>query len=317
MQIDNDASQKKTQESRTQAPSPFSSQTENHAHTPIVLTIAGSDSGGGAGIQADIKAISATGSYAASVITALTAQNTQGVSDILPISPQFVASQLDAVFQDLNVVAVKIGMLSDTDIIEVVAEKLNQYQPQLLVIDPVMVATSGDMLLESGAMNRLKSHLLPLANLITPNLPEAAALTGHDIPQNQQQMYALVHALRQLNADACLLKGGHLESDADSVDLLILKDEVIELSAARVPTHNTHGTGCSLSSAIASFLAQGLEMTQAVLHAKAYLTKALTHADCLNIGKGHGPVHHFYQLSSVQVLAEIDLSQIEIHRVKA
>lgn len=263
------------------------------SNTPIVLTIAGSDSGGGAGIQADIKAISATHSYAASVITALTAQNTQGVSGIYPIEPAFVASQLDAVFTDLNIVAVKIGMLSDSKIIQVVADKLKQYQPQHIVLDPVMVATSGDMLLEESAVASLKQYLLPLADLITPNLPEAAALTGQSVPQTKAQMHQLIDAIRVLDAKACLLKGGHLESDADSVDLLIAHD-VYELSAKRVATQNTHGTGCTLSSAIASYLAQGHELAHAVLLGKTYLTQALSYANELAVGQGHGPVHHFY-----------------------
>lgn len=266
--------------------------------TPNVLTIAGSDSGGGAGIQADIKAMSATGSYAASVITALTAQNTQGVSGILSIEPEFVASQLDAVFTDLNIAAVKIGMLSDSKIIEVVAQKLKQYQPKFVVLDPVMVATSGDMLLEQNAVTSLIEHLLPLADLITPNLPEAAALTAPnqdiEIPSSKQAMRDLVAQLRQLPAKACLLKGGHLARDAQGTDLLITSNQVVELSTVRIETENTHGTGCSLSSAIASYLAQGLSLQDAIVAGKGFLTQALRYADELDVGKGHGPVHHFY-----------------------
>ena len=262
--------------------------------TPIVLTIAGSDSGGGAGIQADIKAISATGSYACSAITAITAQNTQGVSAIFPIPLEHVEAQLDAVFSDIKVSAVKIGMLADADIIQVVAAKIRQYSPEYLVLDPVMVATSGDPLLEQSAISTLKNELLGLADIITPNLPEAALLTGHPIPRNEAEMMAMVSGLRQLNAQAVLLKGGHLSDSADSVDLLITKDDVLRLSAKRIPTQNTHGTGCTLSSAIASYLAQGHSLNEAVSAAKDYLSHAIAQADTLNIGQGHGPVHHFF-----------------------
>jgi hydroxymethylpyrimidine/phosphomethylpyrimidine kinase len=262
--------------------------------TPIVLTIAGSDSGGGAGIQADVKAISATGSYACSVLTALTAQNTQGVSGIFPVDPAFIEQQLDAVFSDLNVIAVKVGMLADSAVIHAVAKKLNQYQPAHLVVDPVMVATSGDLLLEHSAIDTLKSELIPLADVITPNLPEAAALLDSKVPGNQAEMSAMVDGLRQLGAKSVLLKGGHLEHDADSTDLLILADNIVTLSSMRVATNNTHGTGCTLSSATASYLAQGESLTDAVQHAKRYITVALQHADKLKIGQGHGPVHHFF-----------------------
>lgn len=266
----------------------------NSSKTPITLTIAGSDSGGGAGIQADIKAISATGSYACSVITALTAQNTQGVSGILGIDPSFVEQQLDAVFSDLDIQAVKIGMLSDSRIIKAVANKLQQYQPKFLVIDPVMVATSGDLLLEQTAISTLQSELIPLADIITPNLPEAAALLGCPIPTSEDEMETLIDALRLLGAKSVLLKGGHLEQAASCTDLLILPNEVIRLSTPRIATRNTHGTGCTLSAAIASFLAQGYPLPIAVKFAKQYITDALRHADDLKIGSGHGPVHHFF-----------------------
>ncbi|MEC6813687.1 bifunctional hydroxymethylpyrimidine kinase/phosphomethylpyrimidine kinase [Photobacterium toruni] len=266
----------------------------HHTTTPIVLTIAGSDSGGGAGIQADIKAISATGSYACSVITAITAQNTQGVSGILAIPLNMVEQQLDAVFSDLNVQAVKIGMLADSDIIRLVAAKIRHYQPQFLVIDPVMVATSGDVLLQQHAITTLKTELLPLADIITPNLPEAAALTGLDIPQSLADMQSMISALRNINPHAILLKGGHLEQSSDSTDLLILATDVIELTTPRINTNNTHGTGCTLSAAIASYLAQGNDLTTATTLAKRYITAAITAADELNIGHGHGPVNHFF-----------------------
>jgi len=262
--------------------------------TPIVLTIAGSDSGGGAGIQADIKAISATGSYACSVITAITAQNTLGVSAIFPIPLEHVEKQLDAVFSDLNIVAVKVGMLADSDIIKVVAAKIKQYRPAFLVVDPVMVATSGDLLLQASAISTLKSELLPLADLITPNLPEAAALIGSEVPTNEADMMNIIADLRQLGAKAVLLKGGHLEQDENSNDLLILPEHVEYLNAKRINTRNTHGTGCTLSSAIASYLAQGNDLLRAVQLGKQYISQAIAHADELNIGKGHGPVNHFF-----------------------
>ena len=263
--------------------------------TPIVLTIAGSDSGGGAGIQADIKAISATGSYACSVITAITAQNTLSVSAIHPIPLEHVEKQLDAVFSDLNIVAVKVGMLADADIIKVVAKKLKQYQPKFLVVDPVMVTRNGDLLLEKSAIDTLKAELLPMADLITPNLPEGAALIGSQLPINEQAMQSMVEGLRQLGTKAVLLKGGYLQQDKESNDLLILPNSVEQLTAKRINTNNTHGTGCTLSSAIASYLAQGYELTKAVQLGKDYITQALTYANQLSIGQGHGPVHHFYK----------------------
>lgn len=262
--------------------------------TPIVLTIAGSDSGGGAGIQADIKAMSATGSYACSVITAITSQNTRGVTAIHPIPLAHIESQLDAVFTDLNVVAVKVGMLADAEIIKVVAAKIRQYQPKHLVVDPVMVATSGDLLLEQSAISTLKQELLPLADLITPNLPEGAALIGGEVPQDEEQMGAMIESLRALGAKAVLLKGGHLEKDQNSNDLLIEQESSELLSAKRVATKNTHGTGCTLSSAIASYLAQGNCLHKAVYLGKQYISQAIAHADQLDVGQGHGPVHHFF-----------------------
>lgn len=278
--------------------------TDSHpfpTNTPIVLTIAGSDSGGGAGIQADIKAMSATGSYACSVITAITSQNTLGVSAIFPIPRDHVESQLDAVFTDLNIVAVKVGMLADSTIIQVVASKIRKYQPKFLVVDPVMVATSGDLLLEHSAISTLKKELIPLADIITPNLPEGAALTGSPTPETEQEMSAMVDELRALGAKAVLLKGGHLEKNENSNDLLILNETTTLISAKRFPTKNTHGTGCTLSSAIASYLAQGHDLIDAVKLAKTYITQAITHADKLEVGKGHGPVHHFFALNQAEI----------------
>jgi hydroxymethylpyrimidine/phosphomethylpyrimidine kinase len=275
-------------------PSITSQPTTQRLSPPVVLTIAGSDSGGGAGIQADIKTISATGCYACSVITAITAQNTLGVSAIFPIPIEYVAKQLDAVFTDLNIVAVKVGMLADSNIIKVVAAKIKHYRPKFVVVDPVMVATSGDMLLPDSAVSMLQTELFPLADLITPNLPEGAALTGSQVPTDQAGVKQMVDKLRKLNVNAVLLKGGHLQGDENSTDLLIFADHIEQLSSPRIDTRNTHGTGCTLSSAIASYLAQGNDLLQATLLGKKYITQAIAHADQLDIGHGHGPVNHFF-----------------------
>lgn len=263
--------------------------------TPIVLTIAGSDSGGGAGIQADIKAISATGGYACSVITAITAQNTLGVAAVFPLPLDVVEQQLDAVFSDIPIIAVKIGMLADAQIIALVAKKLRQYQPNSIVLDPVMISTSGHHLLAADAVTTLKNELLPLASIITPNIPEAAVLVGMSVEEWQQNPQQGIAALGQLNTQAVLLKGGHNHHQADSNDLLLYADDVRSFCAPRIMTKNTHGTGCSLSSAIASYLAQGYEIVEAVDKAKQYIHQAIIHADQLHIGQGYGPIHHFYR----------------------
>ncbi|MEF1218828.1 bifunctional hydroxymethylpyrimidine kinase/phosphomethylpyrimidine kinase, partial [Photobacterium damselae] len=223
-----------------------------------------------------------------------TAQNTQGVHGIYSIPANFVAEQLDAVFQDLDVKAVKIGMLSDSNIISIIAHKLRQYQPKYLVVDPVMVATSGDLLLEHNAISTLKEQLLPLADVITPNLPEAAALLDCAQPKTEEDMEAMIEQLRQLGAHSVLLKGGHLDNTTNSTDLLILPHDVLRFTTPRIDTQNTHGTGCTLSAAIASYLAQGYSLTKAVKAAKHYISNAIAHADELQIGSGHGPVHHFF-----------------------
>ncbi|MCE0496189.1 bifunctional hydroxymethylpyrimidine kinase/phosphomethylpyrimidine kinase [Vibrio salinus] len=263
--------------------------------TPVTLTIAGSDSSGGAGIQADIKAMSATGSYACSAITALTSQNTQGVQNIFPVPLEHIASQLHSVFSDLNVTAVKIGMLADSEIIKLVADILRQYQPEFIVLDPVMVATSGDILLKQSAITTLIEELIPIATIITPNIPEALTLTGQSTPIDNVNINDLIRSLKKLPTRATLLKGGHLESLNESNDYLITNKETDVLSCHRVATKNTHGTGCTLSSAIASYLAQGNTLSDSVRLAKDYITQAISHADELNVGKGHGPVNHFYR----------------------
>ncbi len=261
---------------------------------PVVLSIAGSDSGGGAGIQADIKAISATGSYACTAITAITSQNTLGVDAIFPVPVSHIETQLDAVFRDLSVAAVKVGMLADSDIICAVVNKLEQYQARHIVVDPVMVATSGDRLLENSALEALRDRLLPLADIITPNLPEASTLLGVSMAETKSDIETMIEPLRQMGRSAILLKGGHFDASPVSRDFLILPDQTRYLDAPRVKTENTHGTGCTLSSAIASYLAQGFDIPTSVEKAKRYITQAISHSDNLNVGHGHGPVHHFY-----------------------
>jgi hydroxymethylpyrimidine/phosphomethylpyrimidine kinase len=261
-----------------------------------VLTIAGSDSGGGAGIQADLKTFSALGTYGASVITALTAQNTRAVTAIHDLPPEFVAAQLDAVFDDIAFAATKIGMLSRPEIIEVVANGLRRHGAAHVVLDPVMVAKSGDRLLREEAVSALKELLLPLATVITPNLPEAAVLLGMEAPPwDEAGMIDAAARLRELGPKAVLLKGGHLENE-DSIDVLDDGDQPLTLVAPRIATENTHGTGCTLSAAIAALLARGLPLREAVREAKAYLTDAIRAADRLTVGCGHGPVHHFHAL---------------------
>ncbi|PLX37298.1 MAG: bifunctional hydroxymethylpyrimidine kinase/phosphomethylpyrimidine kinase [Hyphomicrobiales bacterium] len=262
--------------------------------TAIAVTIAGSDSGGGAGIQADLKTFSALGVYGASVITALTAQNTLGVTGVHDVPPEFVRAQIDAVFSDLAVDAVKIGMLSRPDIIEAVAAGLDAYAQTTVVLDPVMVAASGDPLLAEEAVSVLSSVLIPKALVITPNLHEAARLLGRPVAEDRAAMQAQAEALLKLGPRAVLVKGGHGEGP-ESEDLLLTADGEAEwFSAPRHDTMNTHGTGCTLSSAIASGLALGKTLAQAVGDAKAYVTAAIKAADGLAIGKGHGPVQHFH-----------------------
>ncbi|WP_067583548.1 bifunctional hydroxymethylpyrimidine kinase/phosphomethylpyrimidine kinase [Endozoicomonas ascidiicola] len=269
--------------------------------TPIALTIAGSDSGGGAGIQADLKAFSALGAYGCSVITALTAQNTLGVQGIFDVTPVFVRQQLDSVLSDLPVSAVKVGMLSQPEVIDAVAQAITDYSIQHLVVDPVMVATSGDVLLQESAIATLKSKLIPKASLITPNLPEAAVLLNCPRPESIDDMKAMVEPLMNLGASAVLLKGGHLiGSEGKAIDLFHDGKELHALESAWIDTRNTHGTGCTLSSAITALLAKGFSLTDAVYKGKEYISEAIAHADKLHISgkpeEGHGPVHHFYRI---------------------
>ena len=261
--------------------------------TAIAVTIAGSDSSGGAGIQADLKTFAALGVYGASVITALTAQNTQGVSGIHDVPASFVTAQMDAVFPDLDVRAVKIGMLSQVPTIEAVAQGLGRHHAQNVVLDPVMVATSGDRLLVADAVEALRALLIPRALVVTPNLPEAAALTGATAARNEREMEIQARELLALGARNILIKGGHGSGD-ESIDLLIGQGEVVRLSAKRIATSNTHGSGCTLSSAIAAGLAKGLDLKAAARDAKAYVTEAIAGADDLKIGRGNGPLDHFH-----------------------
>jgi hydroxymethylpyrimidine/phosphomethylpyrimidine kinase len=261
--------------------------------TPIAVTLAGSDSGGGAGVQADLKTFSALGVYGATVITALTAQNTKGVTAIHDVPAEFVAAQIDAVFSDLEVSAVKIGMVSQRGVIEVIAAGLERWRQSQVVLDPVMIATSGDKLLAPDAIDVLKRVLMPRALVVTPNLPEAAALLDAPVADTETAMRAQGERLLALGARAVLMKGGHA-AGAESVDLLIEPTAFTRLAAYRVATANTHGTGCTLSSAIAAGLAKGLSLAEAVRAAKAYVTDALAAANRVKIGSGHGPVHHFH-----------------------
>ncbi len=262
--------------------------------TPIAVTIAGSDSSGGAGIQADLKTFGALGVYGASVITALTAQNTLGVIGIHDVPAGFITAQIDAVFSDLAVGAVKIGMLSQVPAIDAVAAGLARHDACNIVLDPVMVATSGDRLLAVDAVAALRRDLIPRALVVTPNLHEAAALTDAPLAHSESGMEAQARAILALGPRYVLIKGGHGDS-VESVDLLVGEGAVVRLAAKRIATRNTHGTGCTLSSAIAAGLAKGLDLIAAARAAKTYVTEAIAAADTLDVGRGHGPLHHFYR----------------------
>ncbi|MCE3252462.1 MAG: thiD [Cellvibrio sp.] len=261
--------------------------------TPIALTIAGSDSGGGAGIQADLKTFSALGVFGCSAIASLTAQNTLGVQGVLPIPPTFVQLQIHSVLSDINVGAIKSGMLATADIIAAVADSLRAYPHIPFVLDPVMVATSGDRLLAEDAIQTLIDKLMPLATLITPNLHEAAVLLGTTAASNLEQTQLQGKKILALGARAVLMKGGHTDGEK-ATDLLITATGVEIFSAPRLQTSNTHGTGCTLASAIAAGLAKKLSLSDSVKQAKEYLHQALVHSEKLTIGQGSGPVHHFY-----------------------
>ena len=259
---------------------------------PVILSIAGSDCSGGAGIQADIKTISALGGYAASAITAITIQNTLGVRAVQSIAPDIVRGQIEAVMDDLQPVAIKIGMINDIQIVRVISDCLQKYSPAYVVYDPVMVSTSGKKLMTDEAIEEIKKELLPLVTLITPNIDEAMVLTGNSI-QNTQDMLA---AAKQLSIDYqthILIKGGHLEGDK-MCDLLYSPDHTYYIyEEKKIETKNLHGTGCTLSSAIASYQAKGYSMKESIRHAKEYITHAIIAGKNLNIGHGNGPLWHF------------------------
>ena len=259
--------------------------------TPSVLSIAGSDPSGGAGIQADLKTFAALGVYGMAAITALTAQNTLAVTSVNEVPPEFVAAQIDAVFADIVPDAVKTGMLSSAAIIHVVAEKARAFGFQNLVVDPVMVAKSGDRLLHEDAVRALREELIPLAFVVTPNLPEAAAITGHPV-ESLDDMHKAARAIHALGAGNVVVKGGHLAGDVVT-DLLFDGERFHDFSGPRVATKNTHGTGCTFASAIACYLAKGEAVSEAVRLGKAYLTGALEHA--YDTGRGHGSVNHGWQ----------------------
>ena len=257
------------------------------------LSIAGSDCSGGAGIQADIKTMTLNGVYAMTVITALTAQNTLGVRSIQAVTPYLLSDQLDAIFEDIFPDAVKIGMLPSSDLIHVTAGKLRHYQTRNIVIDPVMVATSGSKLMRSDAVRTLMDELLPIATLVTPNIPEADVLSGMKI-RNESDMIAAAHKIHEICGCAILLKGGHSTCDAD--DLLYDGHETTWFRGKRIDNPNTHGTGCTLSSAIAANLAKDFSLSESVQRAKDYISGAL--AAMLDLGKGSGPLNHAFDLNS-------------------
>ena len=258
-----------------------------------ILTIAGSDSGGGAGIQADIKAISANGGYAMSAITSVTAQNTIAVSEAFDLPIPLIKAQLNAVFSDFDVASVKTGMLSSSMIVEAVAQKLTQYKPQAIVVDPVMISKSKFPLLKVEAINSLKLELIPLATVITPNIYEAELLAEQEI-RTTDDVKSAAKTIAQLGCNAVLVKGGHLD-DEKAIDVLYSNEDWSFFEAERIETKNTHGTGCTYSAAIATHLALGKNLIEAIQASKTYITNAIKHA--LDIGHGHGPTNHFYFLN--------------------
>ena len=262
---------------------------------PNVLSIAGSDPSGGAGVQADLKTFAALGCHGMAVLTALTAQNTRGVRAVHVPPAEFLAAQIDAIFEDIDVDAVKIGMLGAGEIVSVVADRLKRHGARKIVLDPVLVATSGDSLGAPDVVDALLAKLLPLADLVTPNLPEIARLIGRDVSADPQDMRKAGEELIRRGARAVLVKGGHGDG-AEAVDMLVTPAGVERFAAPRIATRNTHGTGCTLSSAIAAGLAHGRTLIEACADAKRYLTAALESADRMSVGHGHGPVNHFCAL---------------------
>ena len=273
-------------------------QPHNQMKYNTVLTIAGSDSGGGAGIQADIKAISAMGCFASSAITAITAQNTLGVDAVHPVPLDILAAQIDAVLSDIGTDAIKIGMLHSAEVVSLVADKIEQYGITNVVLDPVMVSTSGHKLIEDNAIEIMKNRLIPLARVITPNLPEAEILSGYTIT-DQQEFPQIATLLSHNNRTSVLLKAGHLNGDTLTDYFYNAEDgSMTLLPSKRVDTRNTHGTGCTLSSALAAALARGESLTEAAISAKRYIEQAIITGAKYDIGHGHGPVNHFFALNS-------------------
>jgi hydroxymethylpyrimidine/phosphomethylpyrimidine kinase len=262
---------------------------------PNVVSIAGVDPSGGAGVLADVKTFSALGAYGCGAIAALTAQNTRAVTGIHEVPPEFLQLQLDTLFDDVRIDAVKIGMLASSALIRTVADALRRHRPRFVVLDPVMVAKSGDRLLRDEAVEALRAELLPLATVVTPNLPEAGDLLGTAVPDSPEAMRRAARALREHGPANVLMKGGHLPGDR-LVDMLFDGARFVELPAERVPTKNTHGTGCTLSSAIAALLPQRDSVEAAVRDARAYVLDAIRASDRLQVGGGHGPLHHFHGL---------------------
>ncbi len=262
---------------------------------PNILSIAGSDPGGGAGVQADLKTFAALGCYGMAAITALTAQNTKGVRRIHLAPPEFVGAEIDAIFEDIEVAAVKIGMLGSAEVVEAVSARLAIHRPPAIVLDPVLTATSGDAQAQSGVERAIVERLFPLATLITPNFEEAARLGGLTRPAVAKDVHAAAERLHRLGAKALLITGGDAAGETAD-DFYFDGAESRVFSAPRVATRNTHGTGCTLSSAIAAFLGRGYALPDAIAAAKTYVTGALQGADKLNVGGGRGPLHHFFDL---------------------
>lgn len=269
-----------------------------------VLTIAGSDCSGGAGIQADIKAISALGGYAASAITAITVQNTCGVTGIHPVPASYVKAQIEAVMTDIKPSAIKIGMINDVEIVKAIAESIKEYKPKFVVFDPVMVSTSGCKLIEDKAIEAIKEELIPLSTIITPNLSEAMVLTGDSI-SDAASMTAAGNKILESGCGAVLIKGGHLEGN-DMCDVLCIKGENTPYiyTASKISSKNTHGTGCTLSSSIATYLALGETLREAVRKAKDYVHKGILNGKDVCIGSGHGPLNHFYSPVPMHIFNE-------------
>ncbi len=265
---------------------------------PNVVSIAGVDPSGGAGVLADIKTISANGAYACGVVTALTAQNTVGVTGVFPIPVEMVKKQIDTLFEDVHIDAVKIGMLFDSELIQTVAEALNRWKPAYIVLDPVMVAKSGDALLKDEAVQALKQYLLPIATVITPNLPEAEVLLDHQykIDSEEKMRQACVDLWKLKGSSGYVyLKGGHLDQDSEAIDLFYDGVFFKKYSSPRIETKNTHGTGCALSSAMAALLPQCKTVRKAMKKAKKFMDEAIAHSNELSVGHGHGPIKHFFK----------------------